>query len=72
MYYLPRQDFNADETGLNYKMLPNRTLSSKLDSVAKGHKVKKEQVTFLPCSNASGDLKFPLLVIEKSAKPRAL
>lgn len=66
---MPCQIFNADETGLNYKMLPKKTLASKLDSVAKGHKVKR--VTLLPCSNASGDLKFPLLVIGKSAKPRA-
>lgn len=29
-------------------------------------------MTLLPCSNASGDLKLPLLVIAKSAKPRAL
>ncbi|XP_025425198.1 jerky protein homolog-like [Sipha flava] len=46
-------------------------VASKLDSVAKGYKVKKERVTLLPCSNASGDLKFPLLVIGKSVKPRA-
>jgi len=52
-------------------MLPKKTLAPKLHSVAKGHKVKKERVTLLPCSNASGDLKFPLLVIGKSAKPRA-
>jgi hypothetical protein len=36
---MPCQIFNADETGLNYKMLPKKTLASKLDSVAKGHKV---------------------------------
>ena len=29
-------------------------------------------MTLLPCSNASGDLKLPLSVIAKSAKPRAL
>lgn len=34
--------------------------------------MKKERVTLLPCSsNASSDLKFPLLVIEKSARHRA-
>jgi hypothetical protein len=68
---MPCQIFDANETGLNYKMFPKKTLASKLDSVAKGHKVKKERVTLRPCSNASGDLKFPLLVIGKSAKPRA-
>ncbi|XP_025420067.1 jerky protein homolog-like [Sipha flava] len=68
---MPCQIFDANETGLNYKMFPKKTLASKLDSLAKGHKVKKERVTLRPCSNASGDLKFPLLVIGKSAKPRA-
>ncbi|KAJ8887326.1 hypothetical protein PR048_013541 [Dryococelus australis] len=42
------------------------------DETAKLHKVKKERVTLLPYSNTSGDLKPPLLVIGKSAKPRAL
>lgn len=46
-------------------------LVSNLDYVGKGHKVKKERVTLLPCSNASGDLKLPLLVIGNSAKPKA-
>ncbi|XP_060855612.1 jerky protein homolog-like [Metopolophium dirhodum] len=67
---MPCQIFNAHKTGLNYKMLPKKILASKLDSVAKGHKVKKERVTLLPCSNVSGDLKFQLLVVGKSAKPR--
>ncbi|KAF0703573.1 jerky protein-like, partial [Aphis craccivora] len=60
------------ELGVSGEILSgDNVATSKLDSVAKGHKVKKERVTLLPCSNASGDLKFPLLVIEKSAKPRA-
>lgn len=52
-------------------MLPTKTLASKLDSIVKGNKVKKERVPFMRCSNPYGDLKFPLLIIKKSAKSRA-
>lgn len=68
----PAQIYNADETGLNYKMLPTKTLASKLDDAARGHKKNKERVTVLVCSNASGTHKLPLVLIGKSANPRAL
>lgn len=32
---------NVSETDLNYKMFPKKTLASKINSAAKGHKVKK-------------------------------
>lgn len=54
------QVFNADKTGLNYKILPKRTLSSKLDSVTEGHKVNKESLTLLSCNNAFGNPKIPI------------
>lgn len=53
----PCQRFSADKTGLNYKILPKRTL---LDSVTEGHKVKKETLTLLTCSNVFGDPKIPI------------
>lgn len=68
----PAQIYNADETGLNYKMLPTKTLASKLDEAARGHKKNKERVTLLVCSNASGTHKLPLVLIGKSTNPRAL
>lgn len=61
----PAQIYNADETGLNYKMLPRKTLASKLDEAAWGHKKNKERVTVLVCSNAEGTHKLPLLIIGK-------
>lgn len=67
---LPCQVFNIDETGLNYKMLPNKTLASSNDSVA-GTKLIKDRLTIAPCSNADGTHKLPLFVIGKSKKPRA-
>lgn len=66
------QLYNCDETGLNYKMLPSKTLASKEEKSAPGHKKSKERVTVLATSNASGEHKLQLLVIGKSAKPRAL
>lgn len=66
------QIYNCDETGLNYKMLPKKTLASKEETAAPGHKKSKERVTVLAASNASGDHKLKLLVIGKSARPRAL
>lgn len=68
----PAQIYNVDETGLNYKMLPTKTLASKLDDTARGHKENKERVTVLVCSNASSTHKLPLVLIGKSGNPRAL
>lgn len=65
------QIFNVDETGLNFKLLPNKTLSEK-DYRPFGIKQNKDRITVMPCTNADGSLKLPLVVIGKSAKPRAL
>ncbi|GFX52451.1 tigger transposable element-derived protein 1 [Trichonephila clavipes] len=53
--YSADQVFNADETGLYWKKLPNRTYIAKDEKTASGHKVSKDRVTLLLCSNASGD-----------------
>ena len=59
--------FNADETGLFWKMTPDRTLSFRGDS-CKGGKRSKERVTVLVAASALGE-KLPLLVIGKSKRP---
>lgn len=66
-----KQLYNCDETGLNFKMLPDKSLASHDEKSAPGHKMSKERITVLPCSNASGEHKLRLLVIGKSKKPRA-
>lgn len=66
------QIFNADETGLNFKMLPKKSLASQKETSAPGHKMSKERITVLACANASGEHKLPLLCIGKSKNPRAL
>ena len=64
------QLFNCDETGLYWKLMPNKTLVSSREKEAKGFKVPKDRVTIMPCANATGSIKFPLLFIHKSLNPR--
>lgn len=61
--------YNADETGLFYKALPNKSMVSKGES---GHGVKlaKDRITVLLCSNLSGSDKLPPFIIGKSQRPR--
>ena len=62
------QIYNCDETGLFYKILPNKT-SSRNEKKAPGYKLQKDRVTLLACSNATGSHKLPLAVIGKYANP---
>lgn len=65
------QIYNADETGLFWKMLPSKTLALQSEKSAPGHKSSKERLTVLTCSNASGTHKLKLAVIGKAKKPRS-
>ncbi|GFX75620.1 tigger transposable element-derived protein 1 [Trichonephila clavipes] len=69
---LPIKFSNADETGLYWKKLLNRSYIAKDEKTASGHKASKDQVTLLLCSNASGDRMLKPLLINKSLRPRAL
>ena len=62
--------FNCDETGLLWKLLPNKTLVSAKEKQAKGFKKPKDRVTLMACCNATGTIKLPLVFIHKPAKPR--
>ena len=66
--FKPDQVFNAYETGLNYRLLPDRGFVLS-DSTIHGGKKLKERLTILVCCSMSGEKK-RLLVIGKSAKPR--
>lgn len=70
--YSPQQVFNADETGLFWKKMPNRTFLSKSERTAPGFKVAKDRVSLLLCANASGDCKIKPMMIYRSQNPRAL
>ena len=65
------QVFNCDETGLNFKMLPSKSLAARTETAAPGYKCSKERVTILACSNATANHKMDLAMIEKSKNPRA-
>ena len=50
--------------------MPNKTLVSSREKEAKGFKKPKDRVILMACANATGSIKFPLVFIYKSKKPR--
>ena len=64
----PDDVYNTDETGLNYRTQPNKTLNH--DGVPRGLRKMKERITVLLCVNVTGTDKRKPLVIHKSLKPR--
>ena len=66
----PEQLYNADETGLYWKLMPSKTLAGASETTAPGHKKVKDRVSLLACANATGYHKLPLLLIGKSQNPR--
>ncbi|XP_052074066.1 tigger transposable element-derived protein 4-like [Mytilus californianus] len=67
--FTPDNIFNADETGLFYKLLPEKTLEFKGVDCS-GGKRSKERLTVMVCTNMSGSEKVEILVIGKSVNPR--
>ena len=61
--------YNADETGLFFKLMPDKTLELK-NVQCRGGKRSKERLTLLVCANMTGTDKLPLLVFSKYACPR--
>ena len=57
--YTRNQVFNADETGLWWRLLPSRNLIHCGEKDAKYLKKSKERVTLLACSNAAGTCRLP-------------
>ncbi|CAB4375842.1 unnamed protein product [Rhizophagus irregularis] len=64
--YNEKDIYNADETGLFFRMEPNHTLGSGKIS---GRKQDKSRLSVLLCSNSTGSHKFPPLVIGKANNP---
>lgn len=46
--------YNCDETGLHYRMMPNKTLAAKAEETAKCMKEQKDRVTLMAYSNGTG------------------
>ena len=68
--YEAKDIYNCDESGLFYRILPNRTLAFKGQKCA-GGKMSKERISIMFCANMDGSYKVPLLCIGKSQKPRS-
>ncbi|XP_054724765.1 tigger transposable element-derived protein 4-like [Uloborus diversus] len=66
--YEAKDIYNADETGLFFRVLPNKTLCFKGEKRS-GGKSSKERLTVLLCCNSEGEFEV-LLVIGKAKKPR--
>lgn len=67
--YRPKDVFNADETGIFWQLLPDKTLAFKGETCS-GGKRSKERVTAMVCANSDGSEKYPLLVLGKFKNPR--
>ena len=62
--YRPENVFNADETGLFWKCLPDKTMALKGDTCS-GGKRSKERITVMVCASMAGEQ----VVIGKYKKP---
>lgn len=67
--YSPKDIFNADESGLFFRMMPDRTLHVRGEP-CHGTKQSKERITVMFCANMDGSEKYPLTVVGKFANPR--
>lgn len=65
----PDDVYNMDETGLFYKMLPDRTYCLECETNPHGSKQQKDRITVILCCNLSGTHKIPVAVIGSSKKP---
>ena len=64
-HYDPADIFNCDETGLFYKLMPDKSLTVDKND-CKGGKKSKERITVMLCTNWSGEEKLKPVVIGKS------
>ncbi|GBO44646.1 Tigger transposable element-derived protein 4, partial [Araneus ventricosus] len=67
--YEPKNIFNADETGLFYQCLPDKTAMFK-DEESRGGKQSKVRLTVLLAANEDGSENLSLLMIGRSKKLR--
>ena len=67
--YSPDDVYNADETALIFKGIPDRGYAPKKVELSGGKK-QKDRLTILVCTNMSGSDRKKLLVIGKSQNPR--
>ena len=68
--YLSQKLFNADETRLFWKKMPNRTYITKEEKTLPGHKPMKDRLILLLCCNAIGDFKVKPMLVYHYDNPR--
>jgi hypothetical protein len=68
--YDPSDVYNADETGLFYQCLPNKTFTFRGHAASRPVKESKQRLTLLLGANMDGSDKLEPLVIGKAANPR--
>jgi hypothetical protein len=66
--YEPKNIFSCDETGLYWKMIPDRSLTT---CTVAGRKKYKARISAHFCCNSDGSEKLPIWIIGQSKKPRA-
>lgn len=66
------QLYNADQSGLFWKLLPERIDTSPFEKNPEGNKIEKHRITFLGCANRTGLHKLKLLVIGNTKNPSDL
>ncbi|XP_045101464.1 tigger transposable element-derived protein 7-like [Portunus trituberculatus] len=69
---LLEQLYNADETGLYYRSIPENTLASEKEKSVPGRKLCKARVSLLCGANALGSHRLKPLVVGKEKQPRCL
>ena len=69
--YKPSDIYNANEWGLVYRTLPDKTLSFKNEKCI-GGKRSKDRLTILLAANMDGSEKLTPLVIEKFLRPHCM
>ncbi|KAG0726965.1 Tigger transposable element-derived protein 7 [Chionoecetes opilio] len=69
---LLEQIYNADETGLYYRSIPENTLASEKEKSVPGRKRCKSHVSVMCCANAAGTHRLTPVVIGKAKQPRCL
>ena len=67
--YQPTDIYNADETGVFYQLMPNKTLTRKEDDCA-GMKKSKQRVTLLLGANMDGSDRLHPRLISKFVNPK--
>jgi hypothetical protein len=65
------QIYNADETGLYWRVLPDSTQASKVDKSVPGRKKNKERLSAVLCANAEGNHCTKPAIVGKAMNPRA-